>query len=118
MKIQQFKNLIKECVREVIVEELPSILEEHLSSNGELLQENDQTFSFSAGDVMKRPGADLETVRNTLRSRVSSGFAQQGQQQQYKDLKPQPQAENPLLAFILDAGKNMDARDISSLRNI
>jgi len=112
MNTKQFKHLIKECVREVLKEELPQLLTE-----GKLLKEN-QEFSFTSGDFIKKQGVDPNTVRNQLRSKMNSAFGLQAAAQQYKQLEVKPESENPFMDFILDAGENMTPQDRSGLRNL
>ena len=110
MNAKQFKNIIKEAVREAVREELRSIL----SENQQPLQET-KTFNFTSDDVMK--GGLPEDVRNSLRSKMGMEFGFQPPQQ-YSNLQLQPNTENPFQAFLDDAARNMDARDLSGLRNL
>lgn len=110
MNAKQFKNIIKEAVREAVREELRSVLTENKQS----LQET-TTFNFTSDDVVK--GGLPEDVRNSLRAKMGMEFGFE-QPQQYQNLQVQPQSGNPFQAFIEDAAKNMDARDISGLRNL
>ena len=118
MNIKQFKNLIKECVRDVIREELPDILAESQQNVGKTFLNENQEFSFNSGDIVKSQGVDPNTVRNQLRSKMGAAFGIQGFDNQYKDLKVQPQSENPWMDFILDAGANMTPQDKAGLRNL
>jgi len=108
MNAKQFKNLIKEAVREAVREELRSVL----SENQQSLQET-KTFNFSSNDVMK--GGLPEDARNSLRAKMGMEF---GFQQPYSNLQVQPNAENPFQSFLDDAAQNMNAQDLSGLRNL
>jgi hypothetical protein len=108
MNAKQFKNIIKEAVREAVREELRFVL----SKTQQPLQET-KTFNFTSNDVMK--GGLPDDARNSLRSKMGMEF---GFQQPYNNLQVQPNAENPFQAFLDDAAKNMDARDLSGLRNL
>jgi hypothetical protein len=108
MNAKQFKNIIKEAVREAVREELHSVL----SDNQQPLQET-KVFNFTSNDVMK--GGLPENAINSLRTKMGIEF---GLQQPYNNLQVQNNSENPYQAFLDDAANNMDARDISGLRNL
>ena len=111
MKVQAFKNLIKEAVREVIKEEI-------MSNNGNGSLNESKTFSFTSEDVPQ--GNIPGDVRNTLRMKMGEAFGFSAPQSRMPQVNttPDPSAGNPYLAFIQDAAQNMDARDYAGLKNM
>lgn len=107
MNAKVFKNLIKEAVREAVREEIGVLL---LEQKKQELTEG-KTFSFSSDDV---PTGNVE-ARTALRSKMGAMF---GYEQPQSQLKVDPKADNPFMAFIEDAAANMTAQDISGLRNL
>jgi len=67
MNTNQFKKLIKESVREVIQEELSSILKEAILNNSKVKTELNEgvAFSFNSSDVINRKSSNPE-LRNRM----------------------------------------------------
>jgi len=107
MNAKLFKQLIKEAVREAVREEIGVLL---LEQKKQELTES-KTFTFSSDDV---PTGNIE-ARTALRSKMGAMFGYDTPQPQ---LKVDPKADNPFMAFIEDAGANMTAQDLSGLRNL
>jgi len=108
MNAKLFKQLIKEAVREAVREEIGVML---LEQRKQELTEG-RTVSFSSNDVPM--GAD---AKSALRSKMGTMFGYDTPQAQ-SQLKVNPKADNPFMAFIEDAGANMTAQDLSGLRNL
>jgi hypothetical protein len=114
MKVNAFKQLIKEAVAEAVREELHAIFD----SKPQPIQEA-KTFNFSSNDVMA--GGLPSDVRNSLRAKMGMTFGfEQPQQTQYNhlDIQPAENNKNPYLNFIADAANNMSAQDLAGLRNL
>ncbi len=71
-----------------------------------------KTISFTSNDIPV--GAD---AKSALRSKMGAMFGYDVPQSQ-PQLKVDPKADNPFMAFIEDAGANMTAQDLSGLRNL
>ena len=108
MNAKLFKQLIKEAVREAVREEIGVML---LEQRKQELTEG-RTVSFSSSDVPM--GAD---TKSSLRSKMGAMFGYDTPQAQ-PQLKVDPKADNPFMAFIEDAAANMTAQDLSGLRNL
>ena len=123
MDIKKFKRLIKEAVHEVIQEELPDILEEHMAvHNKQSLNEN-RTLSFTSDNVNR--GSLPADVRKSLMSTI-------GMQMGYDMPPAQPELKvmrgvsdpvtgepvNPYLAFLQDSAQNMTPQERQGLRNL
>jgi hypothetical protein len=109
MNAKAFKTLIKEAVREAVREEIGILL---LEQKKQALSEGiENTVSFTSKDVSP-VGTD---VRNSLRSKMGSMF---GYEQPQSNLRVDPKADNPFMAFIEDAANNMSPQDLSGLRNL
>jgi hypothetical protein len=129
MKLNAFKQLIREAVSEAIREEMPNIINETLSHyNKQALTEN-RTLSFTSNDISSN------TIRsNQLDPNVRQQLAQKiGGMMGYSSLPTAQNSNlqvinkmdeatgervNPYLAFIQDAANNMTPMDRSGLRNL
>ena len=109
MNAKVFKNLIKEAVREAVREEIGVLL---LEQKKQELTEG-KSFSFTSNDV---PTGNIE-AKSALRSKMGAMFGYDTPQSQ-PQLRVDPKADNPFMAFIEDAGANMTAQDLSGLRNL
>lgn len=98
MNLNKFKQLIKECVREVIHEEMGNI---------QSLNEN-RTFKFSSDDVHS------VGMNSKLKQQMDGMF---GKKDNFTHLKPLNGA-NKFDAFLQDAADNMTAQDRQGLRNL
>lgn len=114
MKVQAFKQIIKEAVAEAVREELAEIL----SSQKPSLNES-KIASFTTANV-----AGTGDIREQLRSQMGAMFGYE-QSIQNNNLKVIDAVDpstgdkvNPYLAFINDAANNMTAQDKSGLRNL
>lgn len=70
MNTRTFKTLIKECVREVIKEELSDILKEAILNNSQVKHELNEgtSFSFNTNDVITKPS------NSTFRSKMNEMY--------------------------------------------
>lgn len=102
MNLNKFKQLIKECVREVIHEEMGNI---------QSLNEN-RTFKFSSDDVHS------VGMNSKLKQQMDGMFKTSSSNGQFKNLKVSNNSSNPFAAFIDDAAENMTAQDRQGLRNL
>jgi hypothetical protein len=109
MKVQVFKNLIKEAVREAVREELHAVLNEQTQP----LKES-KTFSFTSEDVRKS-GLPMD-ARNSLRSKMGMAFG--FEQPSTPSVSLDTNNKNPYLNFIADAANNMSPHDLAGLRNL
>jgi len=112
MKIQAFKQIIKEAVAEAVREELSEILLQKPQLN------ESKTATFTSANV-----TGTTDIREQLRSQMGAMFGYQ--QPQRNDLKVIDAVDpstgdkvNPYLAFINDAANNMTAQDRSGLRKL
>jgi len=112
MKIQAFKQIIKEAVAEAVREELSEILLQKPQLN------ESKTATFTSNNIVG--GGN---IREQLRNQMGAMFGYQ--QPQRNDLKvidainPSTGDKiNPYLAFINDAANNMTAQDRSGLRQL
>ena len=112
MKVQAFKQIIKEAVAEAVREELTEIL----SQKPHLTESN--TATFTSANV-----AGGGNIREQLHSQMGAMFGYQ--QPQRNDLKVIDAVDentgervNPFAAFIADAAANMTPMDKSGLRNL
>jgi len=108
MNAKLFKQLIKEAVREAVREEIGILL---LEQKKQELNEN-KTINFSSSDVPIN-----NNTKSALRNKMGAMFGYDVPQAQ-PQLKVDPKADNPFMAFIEDAGANMTAQDLSGLRNL
>jgi hypothetical protein len=116
MNAKQFKQLIKECVKEAVREELVELFSQPQPKK-KIVKEN---FSFNSSDIMAIKN------KNQLAERMQAEFGHPGMKEsQGSDYKlkqasiPQSVIEgNPLAAFIADAAANMSAEDVAGIRNL
>ena len=108
MNAKLFKNLIKEAVREAVREEIGVLL---LEQKKQELNEI-KTVSLTSNDIPMNADA-----KSALRSKMGTMFGYDVSQAQ-PQLKVDPKADNPFMAFIEDAAANMTAQDLSGLRNL
>jgi hypothetical protein len=114
MKVQAFKQIIKEAVAEAVREELAEIL----SSQKPSLNES-KTATFTSNNIV-----GVGDIRAQLRTQMGEafGYSQQSVTNQLKviDAVDPSTGEkvNPYLAFINDAANNMTAHDRSGLRQL
>lgn len=119
MKIQVFKQIIKEAVIEAINEELPGMVNEILSrQNKQSLHEN-KTINFTSNDI----NPSIGDIRSSLRDKMGAEFG--FKQPQHSSLKVIDAIDNktgerinPYLNFIEDAAANMTPMDRSGLRQL
>ena len=98
MKVEVFKKLIKEAVREVLREELSQV-------NPTQIKEN-RTMSFTTQDV------DMVAYRQNLASSMGLTPPSQPSHQ-----KPQaPSTGNPYLDIIAETAANMTSQDLAAMR--
>jgi len=98
MKVDVFKKLIKEAVREVLREELSQV-------NPTQIKEN-RTMSFTTQDV------DMVAYRQNLASSMGLTPPSQPSHQ-----KPQaPSTGNPYLDIIAETAANMTSQDLAAMR--
>lgn len=113
MKVQAFKQIIKEAVAEAVREELLEIL----SQKPQLTES--KTATFTSNNI-----AGVGDIRAQLRSQMGEafGYSQQSVTNQLKVIDAVDPSTgdkiNPYLAFISDAAANMTAADKSGLRNL
>lgn len=119
MNTNQFKKLIKECVREVIKEELSSILKEAIINNNrtqQVINENvyseDKTISFNTNNVKSNTAG----LRNMLNSMYNISEKPSSNPVPIIDNNAKNGA-NKFLDFFLDTAKNMTPQDMASLKN-
>ena len=125
MNIKLFKKLIKEAVTDVIHEELPYILEEHMARQEKKALREGRTMGFSSADVMT--GAGNSDIRASLRSKMGEafGFNQPQQVSSLTELKVIDDVDestgekvNPFLAFIADSANNMTPQERAGLKRL
>lgn len=109
MNAKQFKQLIKECVREAVREELVELFSQ---PKKKMVKEN---LSYSTDDI--------NNFRGTLAQKMQSDFGLPNKQKSDYQLKTAPLPkqvveDNPLAAFIADAAANMTAEDLIGIRNL
>jgi hypothetical protein len=115
MKVQAFKQIIKEAVAEAVREELKGILSQ---STPTPLKEM-KTVSFTSNNI-----AGTTDIHAQLRAQMGEafGYSQQSVTNQLKVIDAVDPSTgdkiNPYLAFISDAAANMTAADKSGLRNL
>lgn len=112
MKIQAFKQIIKEAVAEAVREELKEILSQKPQLN------ESKTATFTSNNI-----AGVGDIRAQLRTQMGEAFGYS--QQSTTNLKVIDAIDpstgdkvNPYLAFINDAANNMTAQDRSGLRQL
>jgi len=113
MKIQAFKQIIKEAVAEAVREELSEILLQKPQLN------ESKTATFTSNNIVGG-----SNIREQLRNQMGAMFGY-NQSTSTNDLKIIDAVDpstgdkiNPYLAFISDAANNMSAADKSGLRNL
>jgi microcompartment protein CcmL/EutN len=123
MNIKAFKKLIKEAVIDAIHEELPYILEEHMTKQEKKALRENRTVSFNSTDVKPNPA-----IRSQLAEKMGSMFGMSPQPQyqssvplevirdQVNDETGEP--VNPYLAFLVDSAQNMTPQERSGLSNL
>ena len=114
MNIKAFKRLIKEAVAEALYEQLPEMLEEHMTRIEKPMLKETKTMSFTSNDVQTLP----RDVRAGLANKMGNMFGYSAPTQNSNNLKVDNTNDNPYLSFIEDAANNMDARDVAGLRNM
>jgi len=100
MKIGQFKNLIKEAVRDVIKDELRDILREELISFGKVLSEGvvkEQPKKFDYKDFL---------------------FPDKNGINENKYKKPIRETGNPVMDLLLETQQNMNPSEASNYTNV
>lgn len=98
MKVDVFKKLIKESVREVLREELSQIKPTQIQEN--------RTMSFTTQDV------DMVAYRQNLAA--SMGLTPP--QQQYHSQSQTKSTGNPYLDIIAETAANMTPQDLAAMR--
>lgn len=131
MKVNAFKQLIKEAVAEAVREELLAIMSSESSKPKPSSLQEMKTVSFKSDDIH-----EVLDVRTQLRSKMESAFGfnrpvstydapinntnQRALSEVSNALAPviDPTGDNPYLNFIMDAASNMTAQDKAGLRNL
>lgn len=98
MKVDVFKKLIKEAVREVLREELSQV-------NPTQIKEN-RTMSFTTQDV------DMVAYRQNLASSMGLTLPSQPSHQKLQA----PSTGNPYLDIIAETAANMTSQDLAAMR--
>jgi len=116
MKLELFKKLIKQSIKEAIREEIPLVLMEFQQRSNPLINENIETIKYNSDDVL--------AVRTNLKNKMSNMFGldesinrgHSGMELQHND--EQPTNANPFLSFIQDAANNMTPQERAGLKNL
>ena len=98
MKVDLFKKLIKEAVREVLREELSQVQPTPIQEN--------RTMSFTTQDV------DMVAYRQNLASSMGLTLPSQPSHQKLQA----PSTGNPYLDIIAETAANMTSQDLAAMR--
>lgn len=111
MKLELFKKLIKQSIKEAIREEIPLVLMEFQQRSNPLINENIETIKYNSDDAL--------AVRTNLKNKMSNMFGlEESIQPQLQHTDEQPTNANPFLSFIQDAANNMTPQERAGLKNL
>lgn len=131
MKVNAFKQLIKEAVAEAVREELLAIMSSESSKPQPAPLKEMKTISFKSEDIH-----EVLDARAQLKAKMDAAFGFNRSMSSYEapitntnyqsinavsnTLAPaiDPTNDNPYLNFIMDAAANMTAQDKAGLRNL
>lgn len=123
--IALLKRLIHEAVVHAIRQEVPKLLNEHVSKQGKTLLTEGEDDEWNEVNFNSTDAAGLpKDVRSALAMKMGATFGHSGAPMATAIadanplLKISKTDKNPYLGFIVDAGMNMSAQDRAGLANI
>ncbi len=112
MNAEQFKKVIKQCIKEAIREELPLVLMEYQQrpTSAPVITENMKPLFMQDDNEVK-------AVRSQIKNKMSDLFGME-QQPKQQAVDTAEEGGNPYLSLLAETANNMSAQDIAGLRNM
>jgi len=112
MNAEQFKKIIKQCIKEAIREELPLVLMEYQQR-----PTSAPVITESMKPLFMNDPEETNVVRNELKNKMSYLFGMEPQPKQQTAVVAE-EGGNPYLSLLAETANNMSAQDIAGLRNM